>query len=201
METTVKERPIFLPDADIKRIRHGLKTQARFIVKIQPELNTSAFPGPRSWWYRPSGSSWLFDDEPSAVAVGSCPYGRPGDRLYVKEASFYCNGSQEYVYAADGKKLASRVGCMNPEALKWLPAIQMPRKAARIVLELTEVRLERLRDISDYDAAREGCRVDEMRSGDRLASVFARHWDAEHGHKAWDENLWAWALTFKEVSK
>lgn len=142
METLVKERPVFLTDAEIIAIIYGRQTVLLFALKVQPILNTAGFPGPPTWTYRPSGSTWQVDNNPSSVAVGSCPYGRPGDRLYVKEASFYCTGSESYVYAADGDKLASRVGCMNPEKLRWTPAIQMPRKAARILLEITQIRME-----------------------------------------------------------
>ncbi len=75
----------------------------------------------------------------------------------------------------------------------------MPRWASRITLEITAVRVERLNDISDGDAIREGCSIADMKSGDCVADVFARLWASIYGAESWRANPWVWVIEFRRV--
>lgn len=132
--------------------------------------------------------SWLWGDGPGydvheTIKRVSCPYGQPGDRLWVRE-TFFAWGrwetrfsakkgrdewhfidmtkecGQSYLYAADGvsntKAFIKRRGGVEPMYWKR-PAIFMPRAACRITLEVTGARIERLQEISDADCIAEGC--------------------------------------------
>ncbi len=81
----------------------------------------------------------------------------------------------------------------------WRPSIHMPRWASRILLEITNVRVERLKSISDGDAVREGCSTADMMSGDCVADVFARLWASIYGQESWNANPWVWVIEFKRV--
>ncbi|MDM4221801.1 hypothetical protein QTP17_23925 [Klebsiella pasteurii] len=81
----------------------------------------------------------------------------------------------------------------------WRPSIHMPRWASRILLEITNVRVERLKSISDSDAIREGCSTANMKSGDCVADVFARLWSSIYGAESWNANPWVWVISFKRV--
>ncbi|WP_112070637.1 ASCH domain-containing protein [Klebsiella grimontii] len=81
----------------------------------------------------------------------------------------------------------------------WRPSIHMPRWASRILLEITNVRVERLKSISDGDAVREGCSTADMKSGDCVADVFARLWASIYGSDSWNANPWVWVIEFKRV--
>jgi hypothetical protein len=81
----------------------------------------------------------------------------------------------------------------------WRPSIHMPRWASRILLEITNVRVERLKSISDGDAIREGCSTADMKSGDCAADVFARLWASIYGEESWQANPWVWVIEFKRV--
>lgn len=75
----------------------------------------------------------------------------------------------------------------------------MPRWASRILLEITDVRVERLKSISDGDAIREGCSIADMKSGDCVADVFARLLASIYGAESWNANPWVWVIEFKRV--
>jgi hypothetical protein len=135
-------------------------------------------------------------------AKGRCPYGVPGDRLWVRETVNVLAGV-EAVYAADNAKVRGE-GVMS-----WrdgtVPSIHMPRWASRLTLTITDVRVERLQDISEEDALAEGCsgmggtNYDECESP---SEEFRHLWDsinAKRGH-AWATNPWVWAITFERTS-
>ncbi len=88
-----------------------------------------------------------------------------------------------------------RADCETPkdlEEVKWHPSIHMPRRLCRLLLEITEIRVQRLHDISDEDAVEEGSET---------SMHFAHLWNDINGKRApWDSNPWVWALTFRRVS-
>ncbi|BBR05522.1 morphogenetic protein [Klebsiella quasipneumoniae] len=141
-------------------------------------------------------------------------FGRPGDCIWVREtwssdfANYYPN--DRVWYAADNnRRLDIEVvdgvrGIYSPESdvhvpFRWRPSIHMPRWASRILLEITDVRVERLKSISDGDAIREGCSTADMKSGDCVADVFARLWASIYGSDSWNANPWVWVIEFKRV--
>lgn len=137
------------------------------------------------------------------------PY-RPGDILYVRET--WAAWSRTYgavpvlYYKADGDA---------PDGIKWRPSIHMPREAARIFLRVTDVRVERLQDITEEQARAEGA-IDNrhfLHSPDNeyetLHSArehFAGIWDstikpADHDLYGWDANPWVWVIEFEQISR
>lgn len=125
-----------------------------------------------------------------------CPYGVPGDRLWVREtwcADGLDDGSAPlYHFRADGDH--------DPEAT-WRPSIFMPRTACRIVLDVTGVRIERVQDISEADAKAEGPELlpDPMQDTPRRwRDSYRTLWDSINGKRApWDSNPWVWVVEFK----
>lgn len=137
-----------------------------------------------------------------------CPFGTVGDRIWVRETfatlepgsyepvkpqQGYC---QELRYAATDRLAKSD---SDIRGYKWIPSLHMPRWASRILLEITDVRVERLNSISDCDAIREGCSAADMKSGDCMADVFARLWASIYGEENWEANSWVWVIEFKRV--
>lgn len=130
---------------------------------------------------------------------GLCPYGVPGDRLWVREAF---SGHHDWEgqppsdwrgvendpiwYWADG----------NPQRGDWTkpkPSIHMPRRFSRITLEVTGVRVERLQDISEADAKAEGCVLQPARH------CYEVLWEQINGPGSWAANPWVWAVEFRRV--
>jgi len=192
----MKEKPILFSGDMVRAILEGTKTQSRRIVKPQPDI---AVPGPIPG----SGVCGRFTPEDEKFGrLGKtipCPYGHPGDRLWVRETWAMAHGlppeshlRHQVLYAAD--YAPGMLGC------PARPSIHMHRWASRITLEITGVRLERLQEISDADALAEGCSAADMKSGDCLASVYARLWDQINGPGSWAANPWVWVIEFKRLS-
>lgn len=146
----IKERPIIFSGEMVRVILDGRKTQTRRVMKPQPpEWCTEKFG---YTMFTPeghiSGRGWY--EGQRAEKFFKCPYGKVGDRLWVREAWHGVhedNQFQIYNYRAD---------CPDSENYKWKPSIHMPRWASRILLEVTGVRAERVQDISESDAKAEG---------------------------------------------
>jgi hypothetical protein len=170
--TAVKERPIIFSGHSVRRIAADAKTQTRRAMNVCPPGDaTEVF-----FWSAPDharqagfniASEGCYAHTPRGlVFVCKCPYGIPGDRLYVKEswspdhAAFYPNFP--VVYQADNPIDEITNGKVySPEAkrhfpFRWRPSIYMPRRVSRIILEITEIRVQRLRDIDDDDVLAEG---------------------------------------------
>ncbi len=132
-----------------------------------------------------------------------CPHGQPGDRLWVREkfAQRGCVARSDdplhqnlpVVYAAD-----------TSEYYSWHSPLFMPRWASRITLELVNVRVERVQDITPADAIAEGCPGGEH--GDRYAAVdqYKQLWQSiyrKNPARCWESNPWAWGLEFRRIEK
>ncbi|MNC43727.1 hypothetical protein D3C75_926020 [compost metagenome] len=133
------------------------------------------------------------DEEWGAVS----PFGKPGDRLWVRETFGDCG--VRLAYRADTDDGAA---C---QVKRWTPSIHMPRAAARILLEITDVRVERLNDISNDDAMAEG--MDDGTSEAALSvgwfekprRALQRLWTQIYGQESWEGNPWVWIYEFKQV--
>ena len=138
---------------------------------------------------------WQVDDR-QCLPTFRCPYGQPGDRLWVREtfrSKQQCGETIDWTYRADCPALTEYL-------FPWKPSIFMPRQASRITLEIVGVRVERLQDISAEDAELEGCNRFVDSSGSYDARVqFCELWESIHGHVSWDLNQWVWVVEFKEV--
>lgn len=131
--------------------------------------------------------------QPAGFVPVRCSYGYPGDRLWVREAYGTCDSWVPHIfYRADG-------GAPNP-GFRWKSPIHMPRWASRITLEIIDVRVERLRDISEENARAEGCHFPNSESPFGYDN-FRMHWDRLHGPGVWQENPLVWVLEFKKVNE
>lgn len=226
----MRERPILFSSPMVRAILAGTKTQTRRVVK--PPRNRPAFvllDHGNGWWPYQSddddGESALCDD--GMEHPYTCPYGRPGDRLWVREtfaAAIYSDGMRFVEYKAD-RSLSDFDGYDNPAGGRWRPSIHMPRWASRITLEITDVRVERLQDISEADAVAEGvrrgdCKLHDL--GDGVAMFldesgwfaperYTRHnaprhafreaWETINGPESWVANPWLWVIEFKKLEQ
>lgn len=192
----MKERGMIFNGEMVRAILDGRKTQTRRTVKPQPDEDGLA---------KVTNGPWVDTSERNY----RCPFGAAGDRIWVRET--FCPvddtqyGGKKWVdYRTTPKFEASYPAgwdCApnDAEALKWRPSIHMPRWASRILLEITDVRVERLKSICDGDAIREGCSTADMKSGDCVADVFARLWASIYGDESWNSNPWVWVIEFRRV--
>ncbi len=230
-----RERPILFGAPMVRALLAGTKSQTRrvFTPQSTPWINHymegGASPSdwkaecgddgdPRMWWWLSGAAA----QEP----IGSCPYGVPGDRLWVRE-TFYCDHSdyptaprRELLplmeYRADHDCSSWEAGCPCRDENgrgSWRPSIFMPRWASRITLEVTEVRVQHVQDISEEDAKAEGVNLTETIDGTvngepaRIAFMEAKYafavlWNSineKRGH-GWQTNPWCWCVSFKRVA-
>ncbi len=155
-----KERPILMMGEMVRATLEDRKLQTRRVVKLR-EIQPSATPG-HDWTFRDRRMLW--NDVSTKRLLEMCPYGVPGDRLWVRETwkslgSYPDNGQANIEYRAGGRSLGIRTEdwakYLRPDSV-WRPSIHMPRWASRIDLEVTAVRVERVQEISTTDAMAEG---------------------------------------------
>lgn len=210
----MKERPILFSGPMVRAILNGRKTVTRREVKHQPDVPvTDAIPrrnyphGPATvdWYWRPKHGH--LNGVPSHGWDFTCPYGEPGDRLWVREAFNRTNpGGAEgvFYYRADGQFPAAIGGGRFHGTEAWKPSIHMPRAASRILLEITAVRVERLQGISNDQATAEGMEycaddLDPEGIGYSSAELFSILWASTYGHESWHANPWVWVVEFRRV--
>ena len=218
MKNAMKERPILFSAPMVRAILAGTKTQTRRIVK--PHRNDDSFvleDHGYGWWpYRSE------DGESSVMSDGCeyrlpCPYGAIGDQLWVRETLevvpnwgmlFYvASGPDEYkITDPRADALIEKYGDhYHANDGKRIPSIYMPRWASRITLEITNVRVERLQEISEEDAIAEGAKpyllpVHPARESLRHVDGYAQLWEQINGPGSWDANPWVWVVCFRRVS-
>lgn len=215
------DRPILFSAPMVRALLAGTKTQTRRIVKLQPPPIVDGV-------YRPftqEPDNWQGFGRDSLIHwYGRCPYGVPGDTLWVREAHYLTdNGDEEYaVFAADPEDVGAHLSAIaalrahHPSAnwdshAKLRPSIHMPRWASRITLRVTDVRVERLHEISEADAEAEGVREPSLgeivwagfmgmdRDQCPPRTAYAVLWDEINGARAWLANPWVWAVSFERV--
>lgn len=196
----MKERPILFSGPMVRAILHGTKTQTRRVIKPQPWYLPEAYDRFAGWmWTRTgdgdgTGLAWGSEVAPEQVSEPLsvyCPYGAPGDLLWVRE-TWRVNGNEhDYAMAGPDKVFYRADEDWNADA-GWRPSILMPRWASRITLEVTSVRVQRLQDISHEDGKAEG--FDSL-------DGFALLWDRinEKRGYGWHANPWVWAVEFRAV--
>lgn len=227
------ERPILFSGPMVLAIIAGTKTQTRRIVKNGDKADS--FTELRT--YKDGGLRAVFGihDEPNAFGV-KCPYGVVGDRLWVRETYYYDllelpkvkpeDFPDHFYYRADGECCQQIPECSCAEVGKprWRPSIFMPRWASRLTLEITDLRIERLNDISEEDAKAEGIegrfhpedsncwtwkdyarsakfKEDIFHYGSAVTpgSTFMGLWESINGPSSWAKNPWVWVIQFRKV--
>lgn len=212
----MKERGMIFNGEMVRAILDGRKTQTRRPIKWKQTRFTEI--GEREdggYW------PWSEDAEHACDFWHPCPFGAVGDRIWVRET--FCPvddtqyGGEKWVdYRATPKFEASHPAGWDSapndaEALKWRPSIHMPRWASRILLEITDVRVERLNAISEQDARAEGiidggclncgepepcgCANPEPDATD----AFAYLWQSIYGQENWNANPWVWVISFERI--
>ncbi|MBH2842876.1 hypothetical protein I6U52_03965 [Serratia marcescens] len=227
----MKERPVIFNSEMVRSILDGRKTQTRRVMKVQPKPSETR---PGDFWFSSKklesmvhASDFTPGNSPIAdchlfFQEHCCPFGQAGDQLWVRETFMDLTSTgieattgkfEGFAYRADTPAGSYGDEVRKEYGLKWTPSLHMPRKACRILLEITAVRVERLNDISEEDAKAEGVKP----AGDMLPDypdtfltpkgdfaiakvAFQRLWQSIYGEESWAANPWVWIIEFKQVS-
>ena len=215
----MRERPIIFSAHMVLALLAGRKTMTRRIVKyVYPA--SFAVIGVRDAISDRDGAPSRLDIAPRDWEL--CPYGVPGDRLWVREAFQYCDVQLDgyeredpvcVLFKADMKPYrceptARFIPNQHAEEWKigrWRSPLYMPRWASRLTLEVTDVRVERLHDISDADARAEGVTPAPFTRAGRAADLlhveaFEALWESIHGKGSWHANPWLWVISFRRLA-
>ena len=220
----MKERPILFNALMVKAILEGRKTQTRRVINPQPEGKTLQSNLDGKWLSKKFNGLLLPKIEDLPI---HCPYGKIGDRLWVRETWSTVNlyGEIALAYKADGEvtrvveneNFQDEDGLINyddPRLEKysfaawaddllegkegnWKPSIHMPRWVSRILLEITNVHVEQLQDISESDCLKEGVGSPILR--DCKKPKFMQLWESINGTGSWNKNPWVWVVEFKVI--
>lgn len=232
---SMSDKPILFSGAMVRAILDGRKVQTRRILKAPRGC-------PKNWLYTPGGlvdptMGWWREPEFDRVGWSSALPFLPGDKLWVRETwadvntengpaimfragGFHFCTDDAYPVEYDrypGMKFSMWCGDLarGSPGHAWRPSIFMPRWASRISLDVTDVRVDRLQDITEHDASSEGAfkgkatgrvfnNVTEMRLGGpewrNAKDWYADLWDTINGAGSWDANPFVIALTFRVVT-
>lgn len=199
MKTDVVEHPILFTGEMVRAILDGRKTQTRRVMKRQGLI-------PDNWY------QWGKEAQDATIRH-RCPYGQPGEHLWVRETTkrrTAIGGAPFADYSADKETVKDGIG----DSALWryskpvCPSIRMPRWASRIDLLVKDVRVERVQDISGVGSVAEGCGKQfadfELmhHGGYRTARhEFSTLWDSinkKHGF-GWEKNPWVWVVEFERI--
>ncbi|HHB7992374.1 TPA: hypothetical protein ACN7OE_001219 [Klebsiella pneumoniae] len=236
----MKERGMIFNGEMVRAILDGLKTQTRREVKLNLDIARLAttydwatslaanhYQGLAEEQIQQKAESLRGVIHPVILGNGQmvsiiCPHGKPGDRIWVREAFRVHSRATDVatlVYKASERNSWTEQTHRVPVAVcnkpatpeKWTPSLHMPRWASRILLEITDVRVERLNAISQEDARAEGiidggclncgepepcgCANPEPDATD----AFAYLWQSIYGQESWNANPWVWVIEFERV--
>jgi hypothetical protein len=209
MNKTITERPILFSGQMIKAILAGHKTETRRIVKPQPgeewdgikikcrnyypvavDKNGEQYPGEVVFGFADEDSRW------------KCFYGAPGDRLWVREKFQFIKGFGNFDFGVHYMATNDITGWIDKEGKvpqpvneEIRPSIFMPRWASRITLEIVEIGIERLQEISVDSISKEGYRDDNGNPRDWYHNL----WELINGIGSWNKNPWIWVIQFKQI--
>lgn len=190
------EKPILFSTDMVKAILDGQKTQTRRLVKPQPPPRLDGDAG--MYKYR---NGWRYGDvEYENNNFVELPPYQPDDLLWVRETWAKSSDCGHYNHIHKNRRYLYKATdhCAN----KWKPSIHMPRRAARIFLNVVDTRLEKLQDISRWDIDAEGCPFRcESDEGipDKQLAWFVDLWESLYSKRGygWDSNPWVWVIEFK----
>lgn len=216
------ERPILFSGPMVRAILEGRKTVTRRPLKIQPgkhdhDWEPSYFDAGDNHWACTTCGDGI---GPYGDSLYRCPYGLKGNRLWVRETFMDLRGTgvehrptpespiQRYCYRTDVRPGSLADDTRKDMGLKCKPSIHMPRAASRILLEITDVRVERLQGINDEQCVAEGAGMTEHAVGVKLTkpqgeslpkAMFKDLWISINGPEAWESNPWVWVVEFKRI--
>lgn len=222
-----RERPILFSGPMVRAILTGRKTVTRRVMKIR--LAPGQRPDEEGWeqGLDPDLDLWFGCATDGTTLIERCPYGAPGDRLWVRETAQLAAVGPDCVslrYRADPDMTSPsdfpRRGESRTVPFKsttWTPAIHMPRWASRLTLDVVSVGVERLRDITNAEIAAEGVIADRGPRGEFLSAfrgptggtifetaraLWQHGWDSINGKRpscAWADNPWVWRVEFRRA--
>ncbi|EQA1666853.1 hypothetical protein D9I27_19670 [Escherichia coli] len=230
------ERGMIFNGEMVRAILDGQKTQTRRIMQVQPDtpefglrrIIESSIANEIGMYF------WSQEDARGIKARSKqffCPFGDVGDRIWVRETfqgplfdfeqmEAYQYDSSKFkrpefcVYKADGKPAPEFFDADENLHCCWRPSIHMPRWASRILLEITDVRVERLNSISETDAEAEGIDMEALFDSQDCYDCIAGHnmtgrptatgafkylWESIYGSDSWQTNPWVWVIEFKRI--
>lgn len=216
--TKITERGMIFNAEMVRALLDGRKTQTRRPIKWKQTRFTEIGE-------REDGSKWPWseDAEHTCDFWHPCPFGAVGDRIWVREAFRVHSRATDVatlVYKASERNSWTEQTHRVPVAVcnkpatpeKWTPSLHMPRWASRILLEITDVRVERLNAINEHDAQAEG--VAKLREGfwKHYQPVWTQHqlsargsfvtlWKSIYGDESWNSNPWVWVIKFKRIEE
>ena len=197
----MKTHPILFSTPMVQAILEGHKTMTRRIIKPQPQ------PGERIGYYstdnNPELDEYIFCDTegvPTEDDPLKNPYGHIGDILWVRESFRYFgyDSSKMLVYKAGHNTI--NFEAQHKES--WKPSIHMPKAACRIFLKITDIRVERLQDMSREDCKKEGVLLgNDNGKFSGWHDVFRDLWEKINGPDSWNANPWVWVISFERCEK
>jgi len=213
----MKERPILFSGPMVRAILDGRKTQTRRVVKPQPhagwsleKMGTITSPHPK----RGKFGQFICQNAPMGKVwdLIPCPYGQPGDRLWVKETwkpdpAFGFSAKDKPTQIPEGTNILFRSTLPkdHPKAAlqPWRPCLFMRRWMSRIALEIVSVRVERLNDCSEADAQAEGYDFAPTRCPDEYDPMtwYRDLWESINGPGSWAANPWVWVVEFRRITQ
>lgn len=202
----MKERPILMNGDMVQAILRGQKTQTRRPVMPQPVRTAPGTTHGWEWEHHGKPAIWIAE-----VHLKHCPFGQPGDRLWVRETFAEISPSST-VYQADDDT------ALKGTKHRWTPSIHMPRRLSRITLEITDISARHVQDITEEDAWAEGTEVLENNwsAADLCATAkrydlcvedsrctYAHLWDTLYASRGlgWAANPWVWIVSFKRLEE
>jgi len=207
----IKARPILFSGPMVNAILDGRKTQTRRQLK---RVEGESFYAGKGCDYTPIPlpTTELMRQLHLDNILRNCPYGKVGDLLWVRETFGICHRGDSTPggkpYDPDILYRATDIEPDIPERLlwepfKWKPSIFMPKKLSRITLKITDIRVERLQDISENDALAEGVQQDNDKHSPppfiTAKENFQALWNSIN--KNWKENPWVWVLEFSVINQ
>ena len=196
------ERPIPFNAPMVRAVLAGTKAQTRRVVKRQPRNDPAKHHPIEPYNNGRGGWNWVL----AATGHGTgdpfrCPYGQPGDRLWVREAFIhepadYCWEASVSIPCRPATTVYRADHLGDTRGAGWSPSIHMPRALSRITLEVTGVRVERLQGISTADCWAEG-----IASSPDVDPVheYRDLWESINGPGSWDANPWVWVVEFQRI--
>lgn len=211
----MKEKPILFNTEMVKAVLEGRKTQTRRVIKNACDII-------QDWDDKDKSYGPYFEDKygDHHKTVEVCPYGQIGDKLWVRETFTHYRGFGEdvkpgapIIYKADKDNcgqypaIVDGKDCLVSQKMLWNASIFMPKSACRIWMEITDIRVERVRDITPEEITKEGVVSDitnpamGKRHLNRLKILWTNLWNSinEKRGYSWESNPWVWVVEFKRV--
>lgn len=195
-------KPILFKTEMVRAILGGRKTCTRRILK-----GAIPFDGKAEYWNVLKKGEWSGPICVEYFMKQGSPY-KPGDILYVRETWCLRFDGEKYFYKADKNTSREEKHLLDYDDVRWHPSIHMPEEAARIWLKVTDVRVERLQDITSKQICKEGIEVEEpyVLNGEEKRYAFSRLWDStikksDIDRYGWNANPWVWIIEFERCEK